>query len=77
MGLTIRAQVACHQGRGLLSKGLMTCHGVGGNTWMMLYAAQQLGEVASVIRQHLVEGAIGVLESAVQSEQPVHFCILE
>ena len=36
--------------RGLLAKGLMTCHGVGGNTWMMLYAAQQLASANDVDR---------------------------
>lgn len=29
--------------RGLLFKGLMTCHGIGGNTWMQLYAGKVLG----------------------------------
>jgi len=29
--------------RGLLTKGLMTCHGIGGNTWMQLYAGKLLG----------------------------------
>lgn len=32
--------------RGLLTKGLMTCHGISGNTWMQLYAAKTLGSAA-------------------------------
>eukprot|EP00940_MAST-03C_sp_MAST-3C-sp2_P002655 g2655.t1 len=30
----------CTWKRGLLTKGLMNCHGISGNTWMQLYAAQ-------------------------------------
>ena len=37
--------------RGLLLKGLMNCHGIGGNVWMMLYASQQLAEAARDLEQ--------------------------
>jgi len=30
--------------RGLLLKGLMNCHGIGGNIWMQLYASKVLGD---------------------------------
>lgn len=30
--------------RGLLFKGLMNCHGIGGNTWMQLYAARMTSD---------------------------------
>eukprot|EP01063_Lacrimia_lanifica_P015015 TRINITY_DN2166_c0_g1_i2.p1 TRINITY_DN2166_c0_g1~~TRINITY_DN2166_c0_g1_i2.p1 ORF type:complete len:497 (+),score=169.31 TRINITY_DN2166_c0_g1_i2:59-1492(+) len=33
----------CTWRRGLLLKGLMNCHGIGGNTWMQLHAAQATG----------------------------------
>mmetsp|Transcript_23562 Transcript_23562/g.60231 ORF Transcript_23562/g.60231 Transcript_23562/m.60231 type:complete len:229 (+) Transcript_23562:3-689(+) len=34
----------CTWQRGLLLKGLMSCHGIGGNTWMQTFAAKMTGE---------------------------------
>ena len=34
----------CTWRRGLLFKGLMACHGISGNTWMLLFAAQLTGD---------------------------------
>jgi hypothetical protein len=44
--------------RGLLFKGLMSCHGIGGNTWMLLNAYQATGDETHLYRalafQHTV-----------------------
>ena len=36
--------------RGLLFKGLMNCHGIGGNTWMLLHAANVTGNATYLYR---------------------------
>jgi hypothetical protein len=40
----------CAWRRGLVTKGLMSCHGIGGNTWMQLYAAQVTGNTTYAYR---------------------------
>lgn len=40
----------CTWRRGLILKGLMNCHGIGGNTWMQLHAAKVTGDLKYVHR---------------------------
>ena len=44
------AALACTWERGLLFKGLMTCHGITGNTHMQLYAAKVTGDARYLYR---------------------------
>ena len=48
----------CVWTRGLLLKGLMSCHGIGGNTWMQLYAAKLTGEAKYVYRALAFQQAV-------------------
>ena len=40
----------CTWRRGLVLKGLMNCHGIGGNTWMQLHAARATGNATYLYR---------------------------
>uniref|UniRef100_A0A7S3AGL7 Uncharacterized protein n=1 Tax=Haptolina ericina TaxID=156174 RepID=A0A7S3AGL7_9EUKA len=40
----------CTWQRGLLTKGLMNCHGISGNTWMMLHAARVTADAKYLYR---------------------------
>ena len=45
-----RRALQCTWKRGLIVKGLMNCHGVGGNTWMLLNAGQVTGNQTYMYR---------------------------
>jgi len=59
----------CTWKRGLIFKGLMNCHGISGNTWMQLYAAQITGNTTYANRA--VSFQQTVLDNALLSD-PAH-----
>lgn len=63
----------CVWKRGLLLKGLMNCHGIGGNVWMQLYAAKRTGNAKYLYRAlafHSVVITTPLLSDLEQMRQP-------
>jgi len=59
--------------RGLLFKGLMSCHGIGGNTWMQLYAAKLTGDAKYAYRALAFQRTVvtsGLLSNLTLMRQP-------
>jgi lantibiotic modifying enzyme len=63
----------CVWERGLLLKGLMNCHGIGGNIWMQLYAAKLTGDLKYRYRALAFLGTVlstPLLSNLTQMRQP-------